>query len=84
MINEIAADIRVVAEFHQGRVQPRIFAWDRRRYDVTQINAAWSDRDGIWLIHRFSVQTAEGDNLYELEFHPGELRWRLLRIYTDG
>ena len=84
MPTEIATDIKVLAEFDQGSIKPRVFMWEKRRHNVSQVHAAWSEREGIHRVHYFSVQTQEdGVNSYELEFHPGKLKWRLLRIYTD-
>ena len=84
MLTSISADIKVLAEFDQRAIKPRVFIWEKRRHNVSQVHAAWSEREGIHRVHYFSVQTQDGVNSYELEFHPGKLKWRLLRIYTEG
>ncbi len=64
MINEIAENIGVLAQFGKAGLRPRVFVWEKRRYNVTQITAAWVEKEGLYSHHHFSVQT-DGANAYE-------------------
>ena len=83
MISEIADNIQVLAEFGPKGIKPRVFVWERRRHTVTQITAAWEEREGTHRRLNFAVQT-DGANVYELSFGTRELEWKLMRIHSEG
>ncbi len=86
MIAEIAANIRVIAEFGPKGIRPRLFIWERRRHTVNKITADWEEREGAHRRLYFAVQTEESGeaNVYELAFSTRDLTWALTRIHTDG
>lgn len=75
--------VQVRADFQGGRVSP---LWIRRKHQelrVTQVTARWEDRRGSQKVHYFSVQVPSGD-VYQLEFHTGDLLWKLNAVMLDG
>ena len=81
--SEIAENIDVLVQFGRDGLRPRVFIWEKRRYDITRINASWTEREGLYRQYRFSVQT-DGANVYELALDQRELKWRLVRIHMEG
>ena len=83
MINELAENIDVLAEFGRNGLRPRVFVWEKRRHTITQITANWPEPNGATKFYMFACMT-DGANVYELRFDQGKMKWSLARIYTDG
>ena len=67
--------IEVVARFDQeGNLTPVSFSWQARQYRVESIGRRWEDEAG----QHFMVMVP-GEQVYELIFITGEMRWRLKR-----
>ena len=74
--------VKVRADFQGGQAVPlRI---QRRSQDLTvrRVTARWEDRKGAHKIYYFSVQVPSGD-VYQLEFHSGDLLWKLNSVMLD-
>ena len=66
--------------FRAGKVFPRWFVWEGRKYNVLEINYTWEDHEGIERLHCFSV--TDGANCYELSFNSKRMIWKLNKIYS--
>ena len=82
MVSEIDDHVDVLASFGRKGFQPRLFVWERRRYPITRVTAAWVEREGRFRRFFFAV-IADGANLYELRFDTQDIAWRLMRIHHD-
>lgn len=75
--------VKVRADFTGGRVSPLRIKRGTQDLKVHQVTARWVDRHGAHKIHYFSVQVPSGD-VYQLEFHSGDLLWKLTSVMLDG
>lgn len=82
VIEEIGEDVKVLASFVNGKLQPVIFKWRNRTYQPLTIASSWSDYEGQFKRVYFSVLTDQS-NLYELCFHTRNFQWCLVRIHHD-
>ena len=74
-INKI---IKVGATFAGGKILPRWFLHDNRRYDIKEVNYQWEDFEGMEKLMFFSV--SDGVNSYEISFNLKRLVWKLNKI----
>ncbi|MFC1496179.1 hypothetical protein ACFL52_02060 [Candidatus Margulisiibacteriota bacterium] len=65
--------------FRGGRVFPRWFVWEGRKYNILEINYTWEDHEGIEKLFCFSV--TDGVNSYELSFNIKRMIWKLEKLY---
>jgi hypothetical protein len=56
--------------------------WRNRYYKVKAVNYSWSTDRGIAKLRHYAVTTG-GMSLYELQFDPGTLEWKLGKICTE-
>ena len=75
--------VKVRADFQGGRVTPQLIKRGSQELHVARVTARWEDRKGAHKVHYFSVQVASGD-VYELEFHSGDLLWKLNSVMLEG
>ncbi len=75
--------VKVRADFQGGRVTPLLIKRQSQDLRVKQVTARWEDRKGTQKVHYFSVQVPSGD-VYQLEFHAGDLLWRLNSVMLEG
>jgi hypothetical protein len=81
MIDHIVEPIDVLASFSGGHVRPRAFLWKKRRYNINQINLAYSARNGRDPIHYFAVSNE--NSVFKIAFRPRDMVWQLLEIYHE-
>ena len=77
---EINVAIQVAAIFRQGKIIPRWFIWENRKYFVTTVNYIWDDSEGRETVHYFAV--TDNVNNYELAFHSRQLTWTIEKLYS--
>ena len=70
--------IQVLAWFRNGKVTPRIFVWNNKKYEIKEVTYNWQERQGQEVINCFSVST--GDDLYQISFNNTTLGWRINRV----
>ena len=75
--------VKVRADFQGGAIAPLLIKRGTQELRVQQVTARWEDRRGAHRIHYFSVQVPSGD-VYELEFHSGDLLWTLNSVMLDA
>ena len=75
--------VKVRADFQGGRVTPLLIKRKVQELRVAQVTARWEDRKGAHKVHYFSVQVPSGD-VYQLEFHAGDLLWKLNSVMLDA
>lgn len=76
-LNEI---IQVLAYFKNGKLYPRIFIWNNKKYKVKTINYNWQERRGRETISYFSVST--DPDLYQISFNNTTFGWRIDKIIS--
>jgi hypothetical protein len=76
---ELNERIEVLTWFKKGKVQPRLFIWNNKKYKIKNITYNWQERRGQELISYFSVQTPESD-LYQISFNNNSFSWRINKI----
>jgi hypothetical protein len=74
-ISQVNKIIPVGVVFQGGRVIPKWFLYDNRKYEIKTVNYQWEDREGIENILMFSV--SDDANTYELSFNLKRLIWKL-------
>jgi len=67
--------IQVLAFFNGGKISPRFFFWNNKKYKIKDITYNWQERQGQEVISYFSVNT--GANLYQISFNNTSLGWRI-------
>jgi len=70
--------IEVLAYFKAGKIYPRIFIWNNKKYKIRQITYNWQERLGQGIISYFSVSA--GPDLYQISFNNTSLGWRIDKI----
>ena len=80
MAGELNDRIEVIAAFGHLGMEPRLFVWKRRRYPISRVAWVWTEPEGLFRQHHFTVLTRGATDLYEICFHPRDLVWHLLRI----
>ena len=75
--------VKVRADFQGGKVAPLLIKRNAQELRVKQVTARWEDRKGAHRIYYFSVQVPSGD-VYQLEFHSGDLLWKLNSVMLDA
>ncbi|MDP2943690.1 MAG: hypothetical protein Q8N49_00225 [Candidatus Omnitrophota bacterium] len=70
--------IDVIAWFKGGKIYPRVFIWNNKRYKIKTITYNWQERNGKEVINYFSVDT-RGD-LYQISFNNTSYGWKLNKI----
>lgn len=79
MMTEIGDTVKVGVVFDEsGKIIPKWFVWNGRRYDITRTTFVWKVQEGRSVIHHFAV--TDGDNMYELCYNTAELSWRLMNV----
>lgn len=75
--------VKVRADFQGGRIAPLLIKRQAQDLKVHRVTARWEDRRGAHKIYYFSVQVPSGD-VYQLEFHSGDLVWKLNSVMLEG
>lgn len=75
--------VKVRADFQGGLVSPLLIKRRTQDLRVQHITARWEDRKGAHRIYYFSIQVPSGD-VYQLEFHSGDLVWKLNSVMLEG
>ena len=70
--------IEVLAYFKTGKIYPRIFIWNNKKYKIRQITYNWQERQGREAINYFSVNT--GSDLYQISFNNTSYSWKIDKI----
>ncbi len=68
--------ISVCAVFNNGSIRPIWFSWRGRQLRIRETALAWKTREGDARVFHFSV--TDGQGLYDITFHTGTFRWRIL------
>ena len=64
------------------RMRPEWFVWKGRRYQVSQVNHVWKEREERDLLYFFSV--SDEGNTYLLCYHVPTMEWQLCGTYMEG
>jgi hypothetical protein len=75
---ELNLRIEVLAWFKKGKIQPRIFVWNHKKYKIKHITYNWQERRGSELISLFSVST--GFDLYQISFNNTSYSWKMDKV----
>lgn len=75
---EINEKIETGVIFRHGRIIPKWFVWDNRKYSINKVNYVWNDREGREEIMRFAV--SDKTNTYEISYNLSLLNWKLQKI----
>ena len=75
---ELNERIEVLAWFQKGKIHPRLFLWNNKKYRIRNITYSWQERRGRELISLFSVST--GFDLYQISFNNTSYSWQLDKI----
>ena len=73
--------ISVGAIFSSGKITPRFFIWDRKKYQVEKVTYFWRSKTGNVPILHFTVTNDE--SVYEISYNSGTARWHLERVYAE-
>jgi hypothetical protein len=84
MLEVIGEPIQVCAHFRCGRIAPRWFVWQGRRYQVDEIRNRWVIREGVGRMYHFAVTVADRAEVYEVCLCSETMGWRLGRIDVNG
>ena len=62
-------------------IRPAWFIWDKRKYQVKEVNYFWLEKSGREKLFCFSV--TDGANTYELNFNAELASWKLTKIASE-
>jgi len=77
---ELNERVEVLTWFRNGKIQPRIFIWNHKKYKIKNITYNWQERRGQELISHFSVNT--NLNLYQISFNNTSFAWRIVKVIS--
>lgn len=75
MYEQIAEPVEVLVAFRRDKMEPVVFKWANRHYQVTRVHLVHTEREGRDRRIFFSV--SDGTNAYRLSFSTQALNWRL-------
>ena len=81
MYQQIDETIHVLASFAGNKIQPLIFRWGNRSYQVKKVHLVHINRTGRDKIYHFAV--TDNANYYKLSFNSETLQWRLTEKYMS-
>jgi hypothetical protein len=73
--DELNERIQVLVWFKNGKILPRRFIWNNKKYKVREVTYNWQERQGRETINCFSVST--GADLYQISFNNITYGWRI-------
>lgn len=74
--------VDMLVAFSENRVVPKRMHWNRRDYEIRNVNLVHTAREGMKRVFYFSV--SDKTNFFKLRLDPETLEWRLVELYTDG
>lgn len=80
MYTVINEQILVGAIFSTGRIVPRFFIWNNRRYRVDEVTYFWRSKVGSVAILHFAVTSC--DSVYEISYNLKTSRWYIEKVYV--
>jgi len=81
MYNEINEPILVGVIFSSGRIIPRFFIWNRRKYQIQEVTYFWRSKNGSFPVFHFAVTSY--DSVYEISYNSNTSRWLMERAYEE-
>ena len=75
MYSNVSEPIEVLAAFRNERIEPMIFKWGKRHFQIKKVNLVHSERRGREKIFFFSV--SDEANAYRLSLSSETMKWRL-------
>ena len=70
--------IEVGVIFKEGKLLPKWFTRNGRKYSIKEITYQWQDHRGNESLYFFSV--SDGANLYQIYLNNRYLHWRLAKV----
>lgn len=80
MYEKVSEPVEVLVAFRGERVEPMMFKWGARHFQVRKVNLVHTERRGREKITYFSVSDAA--NAYRLSFSSETLKWQLEEMAT--
>lgn len=71
-------EITAAAVFKKGDINPKWFFVNDRKVDIKRVIYKWHERDGYYLIYKFTV--TDGECIYEIAFNSHLQRWYLIYV----
>jgi len=81
MYTVINEPISVGAVFSSGKITPRFFIWNRRKYSVEEITYSWHSKVGSAPIFHFAVTS--NHSAYEISYNLKTSDWHLEKVYVE-
>jgi hypothetical protein len=81
MYTVINEPISVGAIFSSGKIIPRFFIWNRRKYRVEEVTYFWRSKIGSVPILHFAVVSYE--SVYEISYNSETSDWHLEKVYVE-
>lgn len=81
MLEKYNDPIEVLVRFNKKKVEPAVFKWKGRVYNIEKVNLVHRQKQGDDKIYYFSVSDAA--NFFRLAFHTRDLSWRIEEVYYD-
>ncbi len=71
--DEAVIDVGVI--FKNGKMLPKTFVWQNRKYHIKEITYQWKETRGNEVLHFFTV--TDGGNLFRIYLNNKYMHWRL-------
>ncbi len=81
MYTVINEPILVGVIFSSGRVIPRFFIWNRRKYKIQEITYFWRSKNGSFPVFHFAVTSY--DSVYEISYKLETSKWYIEKVYVE-
>lgn len=81
MYTEINEPILVGVIFSSGRIIPRFFIWNKRKYQIEEVTYFWRSKIGSFPIFHFAVTSY--DSVYEISYNPNTSKWLIEKVYME-
>ena len=80
MYTEINEQILVGVIFSTGRIVPRFFVWNNRKYGIDEVTYFWRSKTGSVMILHFAVRSH--DSVYEISYNLKTSKWYIEKVYV--
>jgi hypothetical protein len=82
MYEEVGEKVKVLAEFNDGLITPRVFKWSGKDNRIKKVNLFYQERHGKTVNYYFSVETNDG-GVYKLKYNDEKLIWTLEELWIE-
>jgi len=82
MYETMGDKIKVLADFENGVIAPRLFRLQNRDYKIKYVSLRYQEKSGTSINHFFAVETEDG-GVFKICFNDKSLIWTVGEMWRD-